>query len=419
MIDVAVIGAGPAGIAAAARASESRQGARVVVLDEGMRPGGQIWRSGPGAHPPRLARHWLERLSASGAEVKTQCSVVDVRRERETFRLTCECGGVAIVVRATRIVLATGARERFLPFPGWTLPNVMGIGGAQALLKSGTSFRDKRVVIAGSGPLMLPVAASMAAAGARLLLVAEQAAASGVARFVASLWRSPSRMAQAATLRARFLGTRYALGTWVARADGDSTVRSVTVTNGRRERTLACDVVCAGFGLIPNSELARLIGCAVRGRRVMVDDRQSTTVAGAYCAGEPTGVGGVERSLVEGEIAGLAAMDVAIPPSLREIRAGLHRYSNALDDAFALRDELRSLASGDTVVCRCEDVRVRDLDPAWTARQAKLYTRAGMGACQGRICGAALECVMRWAPDSVRPPVAPARVATLLNDASD
>jgi D-hydroxyproline dehydrogenase subunit alpha len=149
----------------------------------------------------------------------------------------------------------------------------------------------------------------------------------------------------------------------------------------------------------------------------VVDDRQATTIAGVYCAGEPTGIGGVERSLVEGEIAGLSAMGESASRQARSRRAALHRYAQGLGRAFELRDELRTLAGGDTVVCRCEDVRMRDLDPAWTSRQAKLYTRAGMGACQGRICGAALDFVMRWTPDSVRPPIEPARVATLLDEA--
>ena len=415
--DVAVIGAGPAGIAAAACAAEARRGARVVLVDEGFTPGGQIWRSRPGVTPPRAARRWIERLAVSGAKARLGASVVDVRRAGEGFRIDCESGGQSVVFTAARLILATGARERFLPFPGWTLPNVMGIGGAQALLKAGASFRGKRVVIAGSGPLMLPVAASLSSAGARLMLVAEQAPAVRVARFAASLWKSPARLVQAALLRARFLGARYAMGTWVRSATGDTAIRAVTVTNGAHERIVACDVLCAGFGLVPNSELARLLGCAVDERRVVVDEHQATTVAGVYCAGEPTGIGGVERSLAEGEIAGLASMDAPVPANMLARHETLRRYTRALADTFALRDELRTLATGDTVVCRCEDVKMRDLDPSWTARQAKLYTRAGMGACQGRICGAALECVMRWSPDSVRPPIQPARVTSLLSEA--
>jgi NADPH-dependent 2,4-dienoyl-CoA reductase/sulfur reductase-like enzyme len=416
--DVAVVGGGPAGIAAATLAAESRRGARVVLIDEGFALGGQIWRSGPGKPPPRTARRWIDRFERSGAERRSQCSVIDARRDGGAFRLDCESGGAPEFITALKLILATGARERFLPFPGWTLPNVMGIGGAQALLKAGTSFAEKRVVIAGSGPLMLPVAASLMGAGARLSLVAEQAPLSRVLRFTASLWKSPTMLAQAATLRARFLRARYATGTWVTRATGDSVVRAVSVTNGTDTQDIECDVLCTAFGLIPNSELARLLGCAVEDRRVVVDERQATTVQGVFCAGEPTGVGGMERSLVEGEIAGRVAMDASISSPLRSRRAALDRYSRALANTFEVRDELRALPTADTIVCRCEDVPLGALDRSWTTRQAKLYTRAGMGACQGRICGAALECVMRWAPDSVRPPIQPARAATLLDEAN-
>jgi hypothetical protein len=153
-----------------------------------------------------------------------------------------------------------------------------------------------------------------------------------------------------------------------------------------------------------------------------VDERQATTIPGVFCAGEPTGIGGVERALVEGEIAGAAALDLQIPRALvpRALvnrRAGLRQYSRRLESSFALRPEVRSLATADTVVCRCEDVRLGELDPAWTARQAKLYTRAGMGPCQGRICGAALESIRGWSRDSVRPPVQPAQLSTLLDSA--
>jgi NADPH-dependent 2,4-dienoyl-CoA reductase/sulfur reductase-like enzyme len=319
-------------------------------------------------------------------------------------------------IEARRVILATGARERFLPFPGWTLPNVFGIGGAQALLKSGMSFRNKRVVIAGSGPLLLPVAASLREAGATLTLVAEQATGRRVATFAASLWRSPSMLAQAARLRAGFMTTRYATGTWIAAVKGDSRAQSVVVTNGRTTREIACDVVCSAFGLVPNTELPRLVGCTVTAGVVRVDDNQATSVSGVFCAGEPTGIGGVELALVEGEIAGNAASGSPIPERLVARRRTLRRYARMLESSFALRTELIGLAQPDTIVCRCEDVRLRDLKPEWSSRQAKLYTRAGMGPCQGRICGAALESMMGWTADSIRPPVQPTQLATMLGN---
>jgi NADPH-dependent 2,4-dienoyl-CoA reductase/sulfur reductase-like enzyme len=246
------------------------------------------------------------------------------------------------------------------------------------------------------------------------MIVAEQAPMGRVARFAASLWRSPSMLAQAARLRASFLSTPYVSGTWITRVDGASRVESVRLKDGGRTRDIPCDVVCAAFGLVPNVELPRLLGCSLASGFVVVDERQATTVPGAFCAGEPTGIGGVDLSLVEGEIAALAATRAELPAALLGRRAALRRYAARLAAAFALRPEVTRLADADTIVCRCEDVRVRDLDASWSARQAKLYTRAGMGPCQGRICGAALESMTGWTSDSVRPPIQPTRLATML-----
>lgn len=428
--DVLVIGAGPAGIAAAVRVAESPKRRRVIVVDEGLGPGGQIWRPGIHALHGALAHRWIDRLAHCGAVVQASTSVVDVRRSvGGQFTIVAESSRGAIEVGAETIVLATGARERFLPFPGWTHPNVMGVGGAQALLKNGASFRDKRIVIAGSGPLLLPVAAAMARSGAKVALVAEQAPTARVARFAAGLWRSPSKLLQAAMYRGAFRGTPYATNTWVtaAHAAADAhrerasriVVSSVELTNGRSTRTVDCDVLCVAFGLVPNTEVAQALGCRVtrqgNERSVVVDDVQATTVPGAFCAGEPTGIGGVDLALVEGEIAGTAAAGAPPSPRLLARRNRLRRDARSLARAFELRQELFTVATPETVVCRCEDVQLGALDPAWTARQAKLYTRAGMGPCQGRICGAALECVMgpAWSPDSIRPPIQPASLRTL------
>ncbi|HEY9225981.1 MAG TPA: FAD-dependent oxidoreductase [Gemmatimonadaceae bacterium] len=414
--DVVVIGAGPAGMVAAIAASNA--GARVALIDEGFAPGGQIWRDKLGTAPHGAPAEWKSRLASSRVDRLASTSVVDVHRAGETFTVTAEriSDGQTFHIAARALVVATGARERFVPFPGWTLANVVGVGGAQALLKNGLSVRGRRVVVAGSGPLLLPVAASLTSAGANLVLVAEQTGFPAIARFSLSLWRTPSMLVQAAQLRAAFRRTRYAFGTWVTRAVGDERVESVTVTDGNRSRDVECDLLCTAFGLVPNTELARLLGCETRPLGVVVNEFQSTSVPGVYCAGEPTGIGGVDLSLIEGEIAGLAAAGAPIPASLRSRRTRLKGYSARLEQSFALRPEIRSLATAETIVCRCEDVRLADLDRSWTTRQAKLYTRAGMGACQGRICGAALECVMGWAPDSVRPPIQPARLTTLLAD---
>lgn len=414
--DVAVIGGGPAGIAAASVAAEA--GARVIMIDEGLRPGGQIWRHGAHSSSSSSARRWFLRLDGSDAAILSSTSVIDIEPKGERFSVVAESRGIRREIEASSLVLATGARERFLPFPGWTLPNVVGVGGAQALAKSGTSFRGKRVVIAGSGPLLFPVAATLSRGGAKVLLVAEQAPREKVVAFAANLWRRPMTLMQAATLRLGFMTTRFVTGTWVTAARGDTAVREVTLSDGRSTRTIPCDVLCAAFGLVPNTELARLLGCVVEHGVVAVDEKQSTSEPGVYCCGEPTGIGGVDLAVVEGEIAGHAAAAQSVPPRRVSRRARYRRDAVRLERAFALRAELFDLADADTIVCRCEDVRLGALDRQWTIRQAKLYTRAGMGPCQGRVCGAALECLMGWPPDSVRAPVQPARCETLIGPPS-
>jgi NADPH-dependent 2,4-dienoyl-CoA reductase/sulfur reductase-like enzyme len=415
--EVLVVGGGPAGIAAASRAAEL--GARTLLVDEGLALGGQIWRASHVGHRAGAARRWVGRLARSGAAVRSSTSVIDIDSARDRFRVVGDAQGDVISIDTATIVLATGARELFLPFPGWTLPNVFGVGGGQALMKSGMPVRGKRVVVAGTGPLVLAVAASFASHGARVQAMAEQAPRARVARFAARLWRTPLRAGQAMALRARIATTRYLTGTWVTRAQGSSRVESVTLTDGRSSRAIECDILCTAFGLLPNVELPRLAGCAVGAGSVLVDDRQATSVDGIYCAGEPTGIGGVELSLVEGEIAGTTAAGASASPRLLAARARLRRDAEVLTSTFAPRPELLHLANDDTIACRCEDVRLGELDRAWTFRQAKLYTRIGMGPCQGRICASALECLWGWPREGPRPPIQPARVAALLAAADE
>lgn len=407
LADVAVIGGGPAGIAAAACAAET--GARVVVLDEGLHLGGQIWRHRDRTTLPAPARAWLDRFDRSGAEGLTEASVVDVREGAVVAVRRDE----AVRVRAPRIVIATGARELFLPFPGWTLPNVMGVGGVQALLKSGASLAGKRIALAGAGPLVLPVAAAVARAGARLGTVADRTAPGRLLTFAASLLGRPRDLWEGLRYRAAFRGSPYRWGTRVVSAAGDGRVREVTFAAGRRQWTEPVDLLGAAAGLIPNTELARLVGCATPDGVVAVDPLQRTSLAGVWCAGEPNGVGGVDLALVEGEIAGLDVAGRAVPASLRKVRDVGRAHARRLEQAF--RVPAPDLPPPETIVCRCEDVPLGVLHPSWTMRQAKLYSRAGMGPCQGRVCGAALQALYGWPPDTVRPPLVPAPVASLVS----
>jgi NADPH-dependent 2,4-dienoyl-CoA reductase/sulfur reductase-like enzyme len=188
---------------------------------------------------------------------------------------------------------------------------------------------------------------------------------------------------------------------------------SVTLTDGKRAIEATCDLLACGFGLVPNLELPRLLGCAVSRGAVIVDGSQRSSDPAVFAAGEACGVGGAELALVEGEIAGRVAVGAAVPAQLLRQRGRLRAFARGLEAAFAPRAELHALAHPETVVCRCEDVPRGRLHPAWTPRQAKLYTRAGMGPCQGRVCGGALELLFGWPPDTVRPPLYPVPFAAM------
>lgn len=401
--DVLIVGAGPAGLAAGSNAAADRK--CVGIVDDNFAPGGQIWRGGS------APKGWLEVAKHPGVEFLSGTRVVAQPRPRE---LIAETAYGCLTLRFERLILAPGARELFLPFPGWTLPNVLGAGGLQALVKSGLPIAGKRVVIAGSGPLLLAVAAYLRGKGAVVRLIAEQAPRERVLRFGLGLLRSPAKLSQALGLKLALGSARYVTGCWPRAALGDDRVIAVTLTDGRRSWDEPCDYLACGFGLVPNVELPRMLGCAVVPSGVVADDYQQTSLAGVYCVGEATGIGGLDKSLVEGLIAGHAA--AGFPEEARRhftARDKARAFARSLESAFSLRDELRSLARPETIVCRCEDVNLAQTALYNSARAAKLHTRCGMGPCQGRICGPALAFLRDWPADSVRPPVFPARVGSL------
>lgn len=402
---VAVVGGGPAGIAAAVHAAEA--GARTLLLDTYPRAGGQIWRHRE--EPPAAAREWLARLARSGAERLAGATVIDA----EPGRLLVEQDGAARRVGFAHLVLATGARELFLPFSGWTLPGVVGVGGAQAMLKAGARFDGRRVVVAGSGPLLVAVAAALARAGARLVGVVEQAPLARLAGFASALWRSPGKAAEALGYGARLAGIPFRAGSWLRAVEPRGEGLRAVVSDGRREWSWDADVIACGYGLVPNLELPRLVGCNTRDDRVLADAEQRTSVKGVLAAGELCGVAGVDHALATGAIAGLVAAGRRPPEALVRRRQRERVLGDRLARAFALRDELKTLSPPETPVCRCEDVARGRCADAASLREAKLATRVGMGPCQGRVCGPALAFLHGWPPDTTRPPLAPTSIGAL------
>jgi NADPH-dependent 2,4-dienoyl-CoA reductase/sulfur reductase-like enzyme len=405
--DLLIIGAGPAGMSAALAAASS--GARIIVLDDNPLPGGQIWRDGPQAKVPNQARQMRERLHANH----------HIRHHGGTRVIACSGPKQLLVEDADhgwligydKLILCTGARELLLPFPGWTLPGVTGAGGLQALIKGGLPVQDQRVVIAGSGPLLLASAATAKHSGADVLRIAEQASSSAVAAFALQLPRWPGKLVQSFSLFDR----HYRTGSYVVAALGNERLEGVRLRQQGNIVELACDRLACGFGLIPNTQLGQALGCALDGTALAVDTWQTTSQADHYAAGECTGFGGSELALVEGAIAGHAAVgNIAAARQLRPRRARWQGFAKALNRAFSLDPQLKSLAQADTLLCRCEDVPYAALASHVDWRTAKLASRCGMGACQGRVCGGAVQFLFDWQPSAPRPPFSPARIETLM-----
>ncbi|MEU0003620.1 NAD(P)/FAD-dependent oxidoreductase [Streptomyces sp. NPDC006314] len=447
--DLAVIGAGPAGLAGAVAAAG--MGLRVALLDASADTGGQFYRTPEPAlgavRPEALHHDWSpyadlrRRLARSEADHLPGHHVWSVTHESEAVGATWAVHAVTgadggeerpVRLRARAVLLATGACERHLPFPGWTLPGVVAAGGAQAMLKSGLVLPGRRIVVAGSGPLLLAVASSLAAAGARVPAVVEASGYLRYARHPRALATNPHKAVEAlghgaALLRHR---VRVRMRSAVTEVHGTDRVEAVTVARLDRDwrpvrgtgRRIECDALAVGHGLVPQIELGTTLGCASRQlpdgtRALIVDGLQETSVQGLWAAGETGGAGGAALARTEGELAGIAAAARLLgrpAPSgrvraLRRRRDRMRAFADAMAVAHAPGPGWSRWLTDDTDVCRCEEVTagrireaVEDLG-ARDARTVKLLTRAGMGWCQGRMCGAAVACLAAGGRSDGRP----------------
>jgi D-hydroxyproline dehydrogenase subunit alpha len=416
--DIAIVGAGPAGLAAAQAATG--HGARVALLDAQSNTGGQVWRKDVMYGRPGRAQRCIEQALQHRSLTWLPRTQLIHAGQRE---LLLQDDERAYHLGYERLILANGARELLLPFPGWTLPGVTGAGALQALAKQGWPLQGRRVIVAGSGPLLLAAAATAKKHGAEVLGIYEQASAAAVRNFAYGLWRWPGKAWQAATLRLQLAGIPYRCDSVVRQASGTDALHAVEIEGPHGVEHIACDLLAVGYGLVPNIELAQLLGCRLRQQGahacVEVDEAQRTSIPHVFAAGELCGIGGRDTAWVEGGIAGHAAAGAEIPQALSGQRCAARDFAAALQRHFALAPRIRTLAQPDTLICRCEDVPLQALHDHADARSAKLATRCGMGACQGRICGSALAELGLFPRSGLRPPLFPARLATLGLSLSD
>jgi thioredoxin reductase/bacterioferritin-associated ferredoxin len=422
--EIAVLGAGPAGIAAALAASQA--GAAVTLVDEYPRPGGQIYRQPPDSfcvrRPEALGKEYraaqrlLGKLGGSPVTLLTGTLVWGVERDRTLFM--CDDRGGGFALKAEAIIIAAGAYDRPMAFPGWTLPGVWTAGGAQAMLKSQRIVPGRRILVAGAGPLLLPVATALAAAGATVVGVVEATTRWEWARQAHRMLGHWDRIVdflryEAALLRARV--PRF-FGHAVIRAEGRDGVERATIAAIDRhwrvtpgtEQAVGVDLVCIGYGFLSSVELPRLLECEMDFHPLQEQylprhtGEMATSVPGVFVAGETTGIGGAKLAQAEGEIAGLAAARLlghalgdehrralAAAQSRRRHELG---FARLLDLLFATRPGIYQLAQPETPLCRCEEVTVAEVRDAVrrgarSVRAVKAATRVGMGPCQGRICG--------------------------------
>lgn len=442
-----VVGGGPAGTAAAEAAAA--HGVEVVLIDTATTLGGRC--GGPGARErsgrSRTGGRKPDRAPA-GVERLAESVVWAIEPTTDGHRVHVRTGPVDALDRAGRaieaqaLILATGARDRALPFPGWDLPGMHTLSAASGLAERRDIAAGDRVIVAGSGPFLVPAAVSLAEAGAQVMaileasdplsgmlarpggIVAGRSKAREAARYAAALARHDIPLCRRSAIVAA-LGEEHVEAVFVTRLDEDWH----PVPNSLRR--FEVDVVVTGFGCTPQLEPAVSARCAVEDGFVAVNAAQATSVRGVFAAGDLTGIAGADVAAAEGRVAGVAAAKLlgasvrAPVRELRRVRAG-RRFAAALAEAYPIRPGWRDWLREGTVVCPCEAVvygEIRDAVEAWGlggARSLAAATRAGDGWCQGRVCGrtvAALSDLSDADAFAGGPLIAPVRLGELAEEA--
>jgi len=453
--DLIVIGAGPAGMAAAATAATL--GLTVTVLDEQARCGGQIYRNiSKNADKNQELLEILGTDYARGSALAKEFADSDIDYRPDTTVWQVGAGGSVSIsrdgkaesIQGRHILVATGALERPVPVPGWTLPGVMSAGAAQTLLKGSAMVPSGRVVIAGSGPLLLLVAQQLAAAGAEvaaLLETTKPGAYLAAAGTIFGALKAPEYLRKGLDMRGRVRATGMPWHTGIRglAAEGEGRLERVSFDDAGKRRSIDADVLLLHEGVVPHVQITRQLGCDhewvddQRFWRPVLDDWGGTSIEGISVAGDGGGIGGAEAAAVAGR---LAALEIAhrlevLASGGRDARAQSWRAEwtrhmairPLLDRLFRPNPEILVPRDDATVICRCEEVTAGQLREgvalgATGPNQLKAYMRCGMGPCQGRLCGLTVAEVIAEARGkpvaeigyyNIRPPIKPVTLGEL------
>ncbi|MBI2831902.1 MAG: FAD-dependent oxidoreductase [Chloroflexi bacterium] len=423
-VEIAIIGGGPGGICAAAEAAKC--GAHVVLLDENPGLGGQIYRRLPGGFAVRdegrLGKDYVEgtKLIRELEQHKEKVEVISGAVVWGVFpgnEIAFLSGDRNERLKANRVILAEGAYDRPVPFPGWTLPGVITGGAALRMVKAERILPGERLLLAGTGPLQLALGAHLVQAGAKVVAILE-ASSRG------AFWKHlPKLLGERGLLKEGFNYIRelqrakvpVLTGHAVVAVQGDGEVQRAVYarvdnnwkTISGTEKTVEVDTICSGYGLVPSTRLSRLFGCKHSWDRSLGgwvsehDSYAETTIQGVFTVGECAGVRGALVAAEEGRLAAIRACqqlgrlseDEARRKSVSVVKRlkKLTGFESALGKMFAMRSGLFAQIPDETVICRCEEITAGEIRSAiaeglTSIDEIKAVTHAGMGPCQGRIC---------------------------------
>jgi NADPH-dependent 2,4-dienoyl-CoA reductase/sulfur reductase-like enzyme len=400
---IAIIGAGPAGLAAAKVAAESNS--EVIVLDSAPRPGGQYWRHRDdvqGYKSHRASGYLDSIIGSKNVTYIHGAQVWSATRGKGAITLNYLHEGSEKSITVEKLILTTGAYDRSLPFAGWELPGSMTPGAAQALLKGHGVIAGKKILVSGTGPFLLPVAVGLAEAGADVLGIIEAHSPLRWLRSPIALILNPQKALELLYYlrKIKKYSLHLSFGSAVIGFNGSKAILSKVKSNLESKgkvTEIECDVVAAGWGFNPDVTLGGILGCNQKVDRdgsviFSVDSEQRSSQQNIWIAGEATGIGGADLALAEGEIAARSALNKSIPFSLKFKRLRLQLFATALQRSYPVGNGWQDWIKPETKICRCEEVSHSEICQSVTelsaqdSRTSKLFTRAGMGLCQGRIC---------------------------------